>query len=196
MAAPVTALILMALAATGFALGNHRVARAIGRSPDVFGRGDGALDFLGRVHRAVFAASIGGLVLDGLLPGTTGSGGTLAAIVGWCGVLLLAAGAGLVLVAQRAMGTAWRVGIDAAPTTLVAEGLFAVSRNPTFLGMLGILLGAMMAAPNLLTAAALGAGIVGFSTQIRLEEAHLSALHGDQYRAYATRAPRWIGLRT
>lgn len=188
------ALILMALAAAGFALGNRRAARAIGRNPDVFGRGDGALDFLGRVHRAVFATSFAGLLL-GTLSADAAPGGMLAATIGWCGVLLMAAGAGLVLAAQRRMGAAWRIGIDAAPTKLVAEGLFALSRNPTFLGMVAMLAGAALAAPNLLTAASLGAGFVAFSAQIRLEEAHLSALHGDGYRAYAARVPRWLGRR-
>lgn len=184
----------MALAAVGFARGNRRAAQAIGRDPDVFGRGDGALDFLGRVHRVVFATAFAGLVF-GALPAGAGPGGALAAILGWCGVLVLAAGAGLVLAAQRAMGAAWRIGIDTTPTPLVAEGLFALSRNPTFLGMLGVLLGAALAAPNPLTAVALGAGFVAFSTQIRLEEAHLLALNGDAYRDYAARVPRWFGPR-
>jgi len=188
------ALIPMALAVAGLALGDRRAARAIGRPPDAFGRGHGVPDFLGRVHRGVLAMSLAGLLLGSRSAGAARRG-ILAAIPGWRGVLLVAAGAALVLAAQRAMGAAWRIGIDAAPTPLVAEGLFPFSRNPTFLGMVTMLLGATLTAPNLLTAVAPGAGFVAFPVQIRPEEAHLSALNGQAYRDHAARVPRWFGRR-
>ena len=73
-----TALILMAFAVTAFALGNRRAAHATGQDPNVFGRGDGALPFLGRVHRAVFAMAFGGLVL-GASWAEAGPGGLILA---------------------------------------------------------------------------------------------------------------------
>lgn len=174
-------------AAATFALGNRRVQRVIGRSPDVFGRGgDDALNFLGRAHRGAAAACAAGLLL-----GAAGEGP--AAVTGWAGVIAMAAGAGLLAWAQRAMGTSWRVGIDAAPTGLVTSGPFALSRNPTFLGFLLLFAGAALAAPGPLTAVALGAALVSFPAQVRLEEAHLAALHGDAWRAYAARIRRWFG---
>lgn len=75
------------------------------------------------------------------------------------------------------------------------RGPFEVSRNPTFLGMVMVLAGGAMAAPNLLAAAAPGGGMVAFSAQIRLEEAHLAALHGGAHAGHAARVGRWVGQR-
>lgn len=185
-------LLIAAAAALLFALGNRRAEREIGHSPDVFGSSDSALDFLGRTHRVVFAISIAGLALHAVM-GVPGAGAWAA--LGWLGAAVMLAGGACMAWAQHAMGTAWRIGIDAAPTALVLRGPFTSSRNPTFLGMVMVLAGGAIAAPNLLTAAALGGGIVAFGTQIRLEEAHLAALHGEAYRAYAGRVGRWLGWR-
>ncbi|MFQ5478666.1 MAG: isoprenylcysteine carboxylmethyltransferase family protein, partial [Candidatus Binatia bacterium] len=56
-----------------------------------------------------------------------------AASVGWT---MMAVGTALVLLAQRHMGSAWRVGIDDRRTELVTSGLFGLCRNPIFTGML------------------------------------------------------------
>ncbi|MBY0336517.1 MAG: isoprenylcysteine carboxylmethyltransferase family protein, partial [Acetobacteraceae bacterium] len=117
------------------------------------------------------------------------------AAAGWAGVAAMGLGTALLAWAQRAMGTSWRVGIDAAPTALVATGPFAVSRNPAFLGFLLLFAGAALSAPGLLTAGALGAALVSFPAQVRLEEAHLAAQHGAAWHRYAALVPRWLGRR-
>ncbi len=55
-----------------------------------------------------------------------------------------------------------------------------------------MLLGAFLSAANALTATALGVGWAAMATQIRLEEAHLTAIHGADYQAYCTRVARWL----
>lgn len=183
--------LLGGLAAALFTLGNRRAARLIGRSPDVFEKTPGtALAFLGRAHRLAFAAASLGLVLAWAWPAPASAWSSAA---GWLGSLAMLLGCAVMAAAQRAMGMSWRVGIDNAPTELVVHGPFRLSRNPTFLGMLMLLTGALLAAPGLLTAAGLAAVLVSFPTQVRMEEAHLAARHGDAFRAYAAQVPRWIG---
>jgi protein-S-isoprenylcysteine O-methyltransferase Ste14 len=108
------------------------------------------------------------------------------------GLLLCAAGVGLIAVAQRQMGESFRIGIDDARTRLVSSGLFRLVRNPIYSGLLVMLLGVTLvipcAASVLLGAAA--AAAIGFHT--RLEERHLLALHGEAYRSYAAGVGRFV----
>ncbi len=76
------------------------------------------------------------------------------------------------------------------------SGLFAVSRNPTFLGMMAVVLGAFLVAPTTVTGIVLAAAWVAFSVQVRMEEEHLLAMHGGTYDRYRATVPRWIGLAT
>ena len=92
------------------------------------------------------------------------------------------------------MGASWRIGLDRELTGLVMSGLFAVSRNPTFLGMMAVVLGAFLAAPTTVTGIVLAAAWVTFSVQVRMEEEHLLAMHGGTYDRYRATVPRWIGL--
>ena len=183
--------LLSALAAAVFAIGNRRAGSLIGRSPDVFQQTPGtALAFLGRAHRLAFVGTALGVVLAWAVPTSIFA---LPTAVGWLGNLTMLLGCGIMAAAQHAMGASWRVGIDTAPTDLVVRGPFRLSRNPTFVGMFLLLLGALLATPGMLTAAGLAAAAVSFPTQVRMEEEHLSALHGDAFRAYAARVPRWVG---
>jgi protein-S-isoprenylcysteine O-methyltransferase Ste14 len=95
--------------------------------------------------------------------------------------------------AQGQMGRAWRIGIDKdQPAALVTAGIFGRSRNPIFLGMLGMLLGLMLCLPNAFSLLACGLGFVLLQMQVRLEEAHLINVHGAAYQDYSRRVPRWI----
>ncbi len=76
----------------------------------------------------------------------------------------------------------------------MTTGLFAWSRNPTFLGMMAVVLGAFLVAPTAVTAFVLAIAWVAFSVQIRMEEEHLHRMHGPAYEAYREVAPQWIGL--
>lgn len=96
------------------------------------------------------------------------------------------------LVAQAQMGASWRVGIDDRPTRLVTGGLFAVSRNPIFLGMFLTFAGVVLITPAPWTLLAFAAAVPLVSLQVRLEERNLVWLHGDAYRAYAARVGRFV----
>lgn len=94
-------------------------------------------------------------------------------------------------VAQWQMGTSWRIGIDEVhKTELRTSGLFSLSRNPVFLGMLAALLGLFMLLPNALTLLCLVAGYLLLQIQIRLEEEALLRQHSITYENYKSRVRR------
>jgi len=82
-----------------------------------------------------------------------------------------------------------------AATALVTTGPFAISRNPIYLGNTTLLIGAALVLGNawFLLAAIVAAWLVGILA-IRREEAHLAAMFGDAWQAYAARTHRWLGL--
>jgi protein-S-isoprenylcysteine O-methyltransferase Ste14 len=91
------------------------------------------------------------------------------------------------------MGESWRIGIDDAPKTrLVNTGVFGISRNPIFLGMIVTLFGLFLVMPNALTLLAVVLGVVVINIQVRLEEEFLKTTHGDEYARYIRRVRRWI----
>lgn len=82
-----------------------------------------------------------------------------------------------------------------AATALVTTGVFAVSRNPIYLGNTLLLAGAALVFGNpwLLLSAVAAAGVVT-KLAIRREEAHLAARFGDAWQVYAARTGRWLGF--
>jgi protein-S-isoprenylcysteine O-methyltransferase Ste14 len=91
------------------------------------------------------------------------------------------------------MGESWRIGIDEEHRTpLVRKGVFGVSRNPIFLGMISTLLGLFLVTPNAVTLLVLGLGVVLIQIQVRLEEEFLSSAHGEDYEEYRREVRRWL----
>lgn len=173
------------------------VYRRTGIQPVVLPKSDDAHGYIGRAFKLVLLAS----AVVALLPVLTsdpeywlGSYPLLhspfATISGW--IVLIAAFCWL-LVAQTHMGSAWRVGIDTTHRcALVTHGLFAKSRNPIFLSMRMSLAGLFLVLPGALTLAIMVAGDILMQVQVRLEEQHLQALHGDAYAVYVARVRRWL----
>ena len=111
-------------------------------------------------------------------------------LAGWA---ILALSLVWVLAAQAQMGASWRIGIDAgAQPPLVRSGLFALSRNPIFLGMRLALLGLFLLLPTGATLTILLLGEVLIHVQVRLEEAHLTEALGEEYEAYRRSTRRWL----
>jgi protein-S-isoprenylcysteine O-methyltransferase Ste14 len=107
------------------------------------------------------------------------------------GVLFLATL--LILFAQAGMGASWRVGVPSGgPGALVTGGLFAVSRNPVFVGMFGLALGVFLWSPTMLSAALFPLAAATMAMQVRIEEEALLAKHGEHYAAYRAKTPRWF----
>ncbi len=114
-------------------------------------------------------------------------------VVQWLGAGALVAALAWAVVAQTQMGDSWRVGIDRAnPTELVTRGVFRLSRNPILLAMRVSLVALFLCAPNALSLATAVLGDTVIQVQVRLEEKHLEALHGDAYRRYRDAVRRWL----
>ncbi len=111
-----------------------------------------------------------------------------------CGLVLAIIGIGATVVAQNAMGTSWRVGVDQAETThLVTSGPFALVRNPVFTTMSTAGIGLTLLAPNMIALAGLAALFVAIQLQVRVvEEPYLLGVHGEPYRDYAARVGRFV----
>ena len=109
------------------------------------------------------------------------------------GLSLLAISLIWTVIAQIHMKNSWRIGIDTEmKTELVSSGLFSISRNPIFFGMIITLIGVFLATPNGLTVLFLILVYVLIQIQIRLEEEFLSKEHGQKYLEYKQRVRRFI----
>ncbi len=110
--------------------------------------------------------------------------------IGW---LLLGISLIWVFIAQLQMGNSWRIGIDKKrETKLVSSGLFSISRNPIFLGILVADLGLFLVIPNAFTLLIAVLSYASIQTQVRLEEQFLHTEKGQQYVDYQKRVRRWL----
>lgn len=110
------------------------------------------------------------------------------------GLVLAATGLVATLLAQQAMGSSWRVGVDHhEATTLVTSGSFTLVRNPIFTAMTATGVGLTALAPNAVTLAAVLALVIAIEIQVRaVEEPYLLHIHGRAYREYASRVGRFL----
>ena len=109
------------------------------------------------------------------------------------GVFLMLTSMFWVFTGQAQMGNSWRIGIDQKnKTELVRTGFYRFSRNPIFLGILVSALGVFLTLPNLITFFVMGASFLVIQMEIRLEEAHLAALHGKSYEDFCKKVRRWV----
>ena len=176
---------------------SYRVWRHTGVNPYKLGGSDSAHDFIGRLFRwtnlAVLAVIVVYTFSDTLYQSLAPIPWLMHPTLVITGLVFLVAALFWVLIAQAQMGDSWRIGIDTeVKTTLVQHGVFALSRNPIFLGMQFMLLGLLLVLPNAVTLTTCVLGVALIQIQVRLEEAHLTQRHGEEYRAYQRRVRRWL----
>ena len=176
---------------------SYLVWKRTGINPVTFKGSDTAHDFIGSVSRFIFAVVALVVFLYSFSPVAY----AYTSPIQWLehrwlrliGVLVLVLSLVWITVAQSQMGEAWRIGIDAEHRTpLVQKGLFGISRNPIFLGMMVTLLGLFLTLPNALTLLAFVVGVVLIGVQVRLEENYLAQVHPEAYREYRQRVRRWL----
>lgn len=113
--------------------------------------------------------------------------------VKYIGLGLLALSLIWTIIAQGNMKNSWRIGIDTeTKTELITTGLFKLSRNPIFFGMIISLVGLFLTTSNALTGLFLILGYVLIQIQIRLEEEFLTNQHGQKYAVYKQKVRRLI----
>lgn len=182
--------------ALAFFLPTYRLWRRDGVNALVLPADDTAHALVGRLSKATIVATF--LLLGALSLGVPeAAAGPLpwldAKIVRIAGWVVLGLSLVWIIAAQARMGPSWRIGIDAnTRTELVTGGIFAISRNPIFLGMRAGLLGLFLVLPNAITLAILVLGEALMQVQVRLEETHLQSVHGDAYERYRLTVRRWL----
>ena len=98
-----------------------------------------------------------------------------------------------VWIAQTQMANSWRIGIDEKnKTELITKGLFSLSRNPIFLGIMIANIGLFLIIPNAFTLLIISLSTISINTQIRLEEDFLRREFGNEYVDYLKKVRRWI----
>jgi protein-S-isoprenylcysteine O-methyltransferase Ste14 len=190
-------LYFIAYVAFAFFWRSYSVRKATGVNPVVFKNSDSAHDLIGRAFKLLFASVALAVVVYSFFPGVYELTVPISWLerpwTKWIGVGLLALSLIWTVVAQYQMGESWRIGIDKEHrTVLVERGVFNLSRNPIFVGMMFTLLGLLLVIPNALTLVIFIVGVTLISIQVRLEEEYLLKSHGEDYANYQRRVRRWL----
>jgi protein-S-isoprenylcysteine O-methyltransferase Ste14 len=157
-------------------------------------RRDARERLIGTVVGALGAAHLAwGPLYAWLGPGPLGVTLPSAAVM-WSGFALYLASLVVVIQAQATMGKSWRIGIDRGATSLVTEGVYAIVRNPIYVGAIGCGWAMVIMTPSWITVAGALGYLVFIQLQARLEERHLLALHGASYRRYLEDVGRFLPL--
>jgi protein-S-isoprenylcysteine O-methyltransferase Ste14 len=190
-------LYLLVYLAVAFVWRSFLVWKKTGINPITFKGTDTAHDFIGRLFKALFALILLVVMVFAFLPAPYRFMLPIDWLdhlwIRWSGVALLVFSLLWTIVAQGQMGSSWRIGVDNEhPTQLVQHGLFSVSRNPIFVGIIVTLVGLFLVIPNAVTLLTLVLGTMLIGVQVRLEEEHLRNAQGSVYEEYCEKVRRWI----
>lgn len=180
-----------------FVVPSVRVKRKTGINPYLFKNTDSAHDFLGKasapITSLIFIVALVNLIYPEGLHYFAPFEWLEIYILKYLGFAIIHLTLIWIIVAQVQMSNSWRVGIDhSAKTDLKTNGLFSVSRNPVFLGMLVTLSGIFLIFPNAITLLVLVSSTLLFQVQVRLEEEYLYKTHGENYLNYCQKTGRWF----
>ena len=144
---------LLAYFIAAFFWRSYLVWKKTGVNPVVFKGTDSAHDFVGRIFKALFAVIVAIVIIYAFIPSAYQYVMPLHSLertsIRLTGFILLLVSLIWTVVAQAQMGNSWRIGIDTEQRTkLVQTGVFKLSRNPIFVGMIVTLLGLFLVNPQ------------------------------------------------
>lgn len=171
------------------------VARKIKKNPLVLPNDESAYALVGKYFKLCIAGIFIYVILFSFLPESYFIPIDLIDVdlLKFIGLTLMLMAIIWTVVAQNQMKNSWRIGIDNdMKTELITSGLFSVSRNPVFFGMIISLLGVFFVTPNSFSLLFLIISYVLIQIQIRLEEEYLYKQHGEEYLDYLMKVRRII----
>ncbi|MES2777450.1 MAG: isoprenylcysteine carboxylmethyltransferase family protein [Bacteroidota bacterium] len=180
-----------------FIIPTYRTYKQTGINPITFGKNDTAHDYIGFVMKGLIGLLFLAVLLFSLGPKIYYYSSPIQflehQILQWVGLILAHLSLVWIAIAQYQMSNSWRIGIDEVNiTVLKTTGIFSISRNPIFLGMIATVTGLFCIIPNAVTFfTALGSYII-IQIQIRLEEQFLTSIHGEKYLAYKLKTKRLL----
>lgn len=182
---------LMLFFGVAFVAKSILVAKEIGKSPLVLPKDDSAYGLIGNYFKIEMLLMLVYVFVFAYQPKSFVEIESPA--LQKLGILLMIISLVWVIIAQAQMKTSWRIGIDTeTKTELVTSGLFKISRNPIFFGMIISLVGLFLSTPNVFTVIFLIIGYILIQIQIRMEEEFLAQLHGPSYLQYKAKVRRFI----
>jgi protein-S-isoprenylcysteine O-methyltransferase Ste14 len=180
-----------------FVLPSVRVYKQTGINPVTFGKSDNAHDYIGGVMKFLTALLIGAVLLFSISPNAYSYLNPFAYLqnewLTYTGLIIVHLALIWIIVAQYHMRQSWRIGIDNTnKTALITIGLFSISRNPVFLGMILSTAGIFLILPNAIMLLITVTSYIVIQIQIRLEEEHLQKMHGSDYNEYKRKVKRLL----
>ena len=190
-------LFLLAYLVITFILPSVRVYKKTGINPVTFGKSDNAHDYIGTIMKVLTGLLVIAVLLFALSANTYKYLNPIFFLqIDWLkytGLIIIHASLIWIVIAQHHMKQSWRIGIDEKnKTELITNGLFGISRNPIFLGMIISTIGIFLIIPDTLTFFVVVTSYIVIQIQIRLEEEFLIKQHGTVYTAYKKRVRRLL----
>ena len=180
---------LVAYLLVSFVVPTYKTYKQTGINPITFGKNDNAHDYIGFVMKILigllFIAVLFFAISDNLYQFTSPILYLQNHYLEILGLILIHISLLWITIAQYQMSTSWRIGIDEInKTDLVTKGIFSVSRNPIFIGMILSVFGLFLIIPNAITLCCTLTTYIVIQIQIRLEEDFLEKQHGKEYVDY------------
>ena len=173
------------------------VAKRIGKNPLVLPKDDSAYGLIGLYFKLTMFGLLCYIIIYSFLPNSDNYLLPIKVLenqnLKYIGIGIMVIALIWTIIAQNNMKESWRIGIDTeTKTELITNGLFGISRNPIFLGMILSLVGLFFLTPNAWTLLFLILGYVLLQIQIRLEEEFLTKQHREKYLEYKEKVRRLI----
>ncbi len=112
--------------------------------------------------------------------------------VSWFAVILLFAGVAIITVAMMNLGSSYNVGLPGKQAPLQTRGLYRLSRNPLYLGMILISCASCIYFLDLINVSFTIYGMYMHHKIILQEEAYLGNQYGNEWLIYRARVSRYL----
>lgn len=179
-----------------FVIPSYRTYKSTGINPITFGKEPNAHNYIGYVMKGLLAALFVVIILynfDNVYQFTIPIPYLQNLNIHFVGLILIHISLIWIIIAQVQMSNSWRIGINEQnKTDLVTKGLFSISRNPIFWGMIICVAGLFLVIPNAVSFCILLTTYIVIHIQIRLEEEFLKKQHGEQYKSYQSKTRRLL----